>query len=383
MNYLKKLCIFIFLLMIELFLVIFVLYIKGPIFSIKDKETIEINYKRDYKIKNIKVSYLGKNISNEVIIDSNIDTNKIGNYRIIYSIFIDKKEYKRIKYINVVDNKVPDIILEKEKESYACPDKEYIENGYDVKDNLDNNLKDIVKVIKDKDKWTYLVIDSSGNLSMKDRKIMYKDIEPPQIILDKENINTYIGKKYEDKGYKAIDNCDEIPSDQIKVTGNVDVNKIGKYTLTYEVKDKAGNIANATRIVNVVNEPVFRSKTIYLTFDDGPSSNVTPVILNILKEENVKATFFVNYTGLDNLIRREHNEGHAIGNHTASHNFGYIYSSTSNYWTDFSKLNNYLYNINGSVTNLIRFPGGSSNTISRNYSSKIMTNLVNDANNKG
>ena len=53
--------------------------------------------------------------------------------------------------------------------------------------------------------------------------------------------------------------------------------------------------------------------TIYLTFDDGPKAGTTDVILDILKEEGVKATFFVTGSGPDSLIVREYQEGHTVG----------------------------------------------------------------------
>ena len=72
-------------------------------------------------------------------------------------------------------------------------------------------------------------------------------------------------------------------------------------------------------------------KVVYLTFDDGPSETVTPRILDTLKAENVHATFFLVGKAIDesetnkNLVKREVAEGNAIGNHTYSHNYNYLY----------------------------------------------------------
>ena len=130
---------------------------------------------------------------------------------------------------------------------------------------------------------------------------------------------------------------------------------------------------------------VFNGKgVIYLTFDDGPS-NLTNSILDILKNEGVKATFFVtgNVDSYRNILSREYNEGHTIGLHTYSHDYKYLYSNKSNFFSDLDKINNSIYNIIGKKSNIIRFPGGSSNTISRNYSKGIMSYLTVESINRG
>ena len=111
-------------------------------------------------------------------------------------------------------------------------------------------------------------------------------------------------------------------------------------------------------------------KVVYLTFDDGPSETVTPLILDTLKAENVHATFFVVGKAVDessitkNLIKREVDEGNAIGNHTYSHNYNYLYPnktvSVDNFLADINKTNQSLKNILGEnfSTRAIRFPGG-------------------------
>lgn len=111
-------------------------------------------------------------------------------------------------------------------------------------------------------------------------------------------------------------------------------------------------------------------KIAYLTFDDGPSETVTPLILDILKAENVHATFFVVGKSVDesdvtkSLVKREVEEGHAIGNHTYSHNYNYLYPnkaiSVDNFMADVNKTNESLKNILGEkfLTRAIRFPGG-------------------------
>ena len=120
---------------------------------------------------------------------------------------------------------------------------------------------------------------------------------------------------------------------------------------------------------------IIMASDIYLTFEDGPCKN-TAYILNILKNENIKATFFITGKGSDYLIKKEYDEGHSIGLHTYSHNYKYIYSSTTNFFNDLNILNDRLFSITQTKSNIIRFPGGSSNTISKRYKRKIMSELV-------
>ncbi len=122
---------------------------------------------------------------------------------------------------------------------------------------------------------------------------------------------------------------------------------------------------------------------VYLTFDDGPNSKTTEKILDILKDNDVKATFFITGTGPDKLIKREFDEGHKIALHTASHNYSYIYSSVENYFADLKVVQNRVYKITGHKANIIRFPGGSNNSISNRYCKNIMDELTVEALNRG
>ena len=165
-------------------------------------------------------------------------------------------------------------------------------------------------------------------------------------------------------------------------------NKGGKYTLTYKAKDDSGNIGETKRNVVVYNyNPsslgTIKNGTIYLTFDDGPSAATTGYILDVLKEENVHATFFVTSNGPDYLIKRMYDEGHTVALHTSTHDYKYIYSSVDNYMKDLNNVSARVKRITGYESKIIRFPGGSSNTISRNYKKGIMTELTGIVTNMG
>ena len=117
---------------------------------------------------------------------------------------------------------------------------------------------------------------------------------------------------------------------------------------------------------------------IYLTFDDGPSQDSTPQILEILARNNVKATFFVIHYNEANetLVKKEHSQGHKVALHGYSHTYSEIYTSLDACMENFKKIQEQVYNSIGEKSNIIRFPGGSSNTVSRKYCQGVMTELT-------
>ena len=114
-------------------------------------------------------------------------------------------------------------------------------------------------------------------------------------------------------------------------------------------------------------EDIEGTRYVYLTFDDGPSI-YTEEILDILKENDVKATFFVcgkpdaKYV---DAYKRIVDEGHTLGMHSYSHKYGEIYSSLDSFKEDFDKLRIFLYETTGVWAKYYRFPGGSSYAVSK------------------
>lgn len=107
-------------------------------------------------------------------------------------------------------------------------------------------------------------------------------------------------------------------------------------------------------------------RKVYLTFDDGPSSN-TEAILEILDRYGIKATFFVvgkTDEHSQEMYRRIVEEGHTLGMHSYSHRYGEIYASTEAFTEDLEKIRSYLYDMTGVTSYFYRFPGGSSNALS-------------------
>lgn len=141
-------------------------------------------------------------------------------------------------------------------------------------------------------------------------------------------------------------------------------NEIKRLSQTKTKKQTEENVINAKEVTKTdVTKPTEEEeKKVYLTFDDGPSQQ-TERILDILKKENVKATFFViGHTDAfsKKMYQRMVKEGHTLGMHSYSHIYSEIYSSKKSFEKDFIKLQNYLQDVTGVTSLYYRFPGGSS-----------------------
>lgn len=192
-----------------------------------------------------------------------------------------------------------------------------------------------------------------------------------------------LGTTYTDPGATAIDDVDGDITEYIAATGVVDTTTLGTYTLTYVVMDAAENTSTITRTVEVAlfqteeqmtNPP---GKVVYLSFDDGPGQ-YTEQLLNLLDKYNVKVTFFVTnqYSAYQNLIGEAHRRGHTIAMHTYSHRFQDIYTSEAAYYADLNKIRAICEAQTGVTPKIVRFPGGTSNTISKKYRVGIMSAIT-------
>lgn len=129
-------------------------------------------------------------------------------------------------------------------------------------------------------------------------------------------------------------------------------------------------------------------RRVFLTFDDGPSKN-TPAVLRILAENQVTATFFViaaeNNIDYLPLVQQEVEQGCQVALHSCTHDYKQIYRSTDAYWEDIEELKRQLSAyIDVSGLNCLRFPGGSTNTVSRKYGGKtLMQELKQQAEERG
>ena len=332
----------------------------------------------------------------EVEREGEVDLTKPGEYEVTWSVSYFLGSQTRRCVVSVVDTTPPVITLVPEEREYVLPGTEYDDAGYSASDAVDGDLTaQVVRTIEGS-VATYTVADAAGNVAAATREIPFNDPVPPEITLKGEKSVTFtVGEgKFEEPGYTAADNLDGDLTDKVEVKGAVDNENPGLYTLRYTVRDSYGNETTVKRTVIIRGKDGIvpgdddspevdgAGKVIYLTFDDGPSK-YTEKLLDVLKKYNVKATFFVVKTGRVDLIAREAAEGHTVAVHSLTHEYKDIYASEEAYFKDFNAMNEIIKEKTGSYATLLRFPGGSSNTVSRHYCTGIMTRLAEAVQEKG
>ena len=263
----------------------------------------------------------------------------------------------------------------------------YKEPGYeaeywfmDITDRVEVNSN-----VNDKKVGEYTVnyyVSFLNKTSSTKRTVKIVDKEPPIITLKEgDSISVRTNSKFDDPGFSAEDDSDGDVTEHVTAKGIVDTFNPGTYTISYSVTDSYGNEANKVRRVVVEGEPKEKpQKLIYLTFDDGPSDTVTPKILKILKKYNVPATFFIiDYGQSEERIKTLKSaiaDGHTIAIHGYSHDYGEIYKSVPAFMDNIEKLDKKIRDDLDYEPFLMRFPGGSSNTVSKDACDGIMSELV-------
>lgn len=366
------------LLIILIFTAMLLLLIPKVEIDINGEKYLTINIGEEY-IENGAKSYLddfGQKKDLNVEIVGNVDTSKIGKYIVTYKVNYKGREYNKIRVINVVDTEKPTLILN--KEPIICKTRNLVEIDATAIDNLDGDISEKIKYFIKDNKITLFVVDSSNNKSEIFKDIKYNDDEKPIITLKgSQTIYLGIGESYIEEGANAYDSCDGNITDKIKITNSIDNNIPGNYEVTYSVTDSSNNEVKKVRnvIVDEINNNKVTDGIIYLTFDDGPGQ-YTDEILNILDKYQIKASFFVTnqFPKYQNMIAKEYEKGHTVAIHTYSHKWS-IYDSVDTYLDDFNKIQSIVIAQTGSPAKYFRFPGGSSNTVSRSHSKGVMTKL--------
>ena len=115
---------------------------------------------------------------------------------------------------------------------------------------------------------------------------------------------------------------------------------------------------------NLANIYHSETKRVFLTFDDGPSQTVTPKVLDTLKSEKIKATFFLLGSRVElgpDIVKREYEEGHYLASHGYSHVYSQIYASPQSVLDEYNKCISAIRNAIGQPEynpHLFRYPGG-------------------------
>ncbi|WP_315078926.1 polysaccharide deacetylase family protein [uncultured Clostridium sp.] len=139
----------------------------------------------------------------------------------------------------------------------------------------------------------------------------------------------------------------------------------------------SSNIKNIEKFNTNEETNNYKKKVIYLTFDDGPSYKITNKVLDILKEKEIKATFFLignQIEGKEDTVKRINNDGHSIGLHTYTHKFNCIYCSEDKFIQEMIDCRNEINRVVGISPNIIRFPGGSYKHLNKKYLKKLHDN---------
>lgn len=207
-----------------------------------------------------------------------------------------------------------------------------------------------------------------------------RDPSAPLIsLLGEHTIYVKKGSSYNEPGYYASDKEDGSLTKSVIVSNLPDCNKVGTYDVTYSVKDSDGNQTTAERRVYVYK------KLVYLTFDDGPSANTKELLKILERYPDVKVSFFVTAQHPECLhyIKDEYDAGHSVCVHTYSHDYDVVYKDKDSYFDDIKEMQDIIYDYIGTRPTILRFPGGSSNSVSKNYCVGVMSYLVKEVPDRG
>ena len=328
----------------------------------------------------IKKVWFGK--PEEVSVKSDVDVSKEGDYPVVFT----WRNHSEKAVVQVRDTTPPDLevkdyatdmIEEVKPEMFVerVEDRSEVTVRFAEGQSLDEEGTHAVEILAE---------DASGNQTEKEAQLTRtKDTQKPEI-QGVEDMTVKQGKTIDfSQGVTVTDDMDPNPVLEIH-SEKVDLAVPGTYQAVYTAKDRSGNQAEIVQNITVEANPEWDAKIVYLTFDDGPSEN-TKKILDILDQYQAKATFFVtgNNQKKNDLIRQAHEKGHSIGLHTYTHDYASVYSSEEAYFKDLQEISDMVEELTGEKSRLIRFPGGSSNTISKKYVPGLMTRLTQAVQEKG
>ena len=318
----------------------------------------------------------------DVDIQSEADVEKLGDYPVTYT--CRGHEYKAT--VKVVDTTPPALKVHPYKTDLSgdvTPEK-FVKEATD--------LTEVTLSFKDPGRWdqegTYDVriaaTDSSGNETVETTTLTrIKDTTPP-VVQGVDNVEVLQGRTVDfEEGITVTDDMDPDPTFSVN-SDQVDFATPGTYEVTYTTKDRSGNEGTTVRQVTVKKDRDYNRKVVYLTFDDGPSAH-TDKILEILNKYNARATFFVtgNNQKHNDVLKRIVDQGSVVALHTYTHNYAEVYASEEAYFKDLQKISDMVKEATGVESKLIRFPGGSSNTVSKQYCPGLMTKLTKAVQEKG
>lgn len=234
-------------LILLIIITISIIYNTLPRLQLNGPQNMVISYRDEYEEQGVIVKNATGNYMSKIKIDSNIDTKKIGNYYVDYSLKIGGKTLHVRRNVKVIDDINPVIKLKGEQIIKMSINKQYIEPGYIAIDEYDGDITDKVQITGEIDAenygeyvLTYKATDNSNNQTEVNRIIKVVDEIKPKIICEQEELKIKQGTQI-DTQCKAQDNYDGDITKEMKIIGDYDINTPGTYNIQYQVKDAAGN----------------------------------------------------------------------------------------------------------------------------------------------
>lgn len=317
-----------------------------------------------------------------IVFKGDVDTQTLGTTQGSY-------EYRGKTYpftIEVKDTTGPDLVLRDVTTDTAAlvEDQDFIESSSDASQftvRIDGNTTP-------GQSGTYPITvtakDQYDNVTTKTAKLIRKaDTTAPTIDNFKEKVSILAGDYFQPDSYPVQDDLDPAPGLYVD-TSQLDPATPGVYTVNYTTSDRSGNQKTYKQEVTIEENPDLGKKICYLTFDDGPSG-VTQEILDTLSANGAVGTFFVTAANPEHydMMKKIVDQGSAIALHTYSHDYPSVYANEDAYFEDLQKISDLVEQQTGVVSDVIRFPGGSSNMVSAEYNQGIMSRLVNDVEKRG
>jgi|GEM_PF-2401158 len=199
-------------------------------------------------------------VTGDIIVDGSVDSSKVGSYTLTYSVTdAAGNEATMTRNVDVIDTVAPVITLTGANSLQHEVGTTFTDQGATALDTGDGDVTSDIMVsgIVDSSRvgnyiLTYSVTDAAGNVGTETRTVNVIDTVAPVITLNGSNpYRLTVGSLFHDPGATALDAGDGDVTSSITVSGAVDRNRVGNFTLTYEVADQAGNIATATRTIRI------------------------------------------------------------------------------------------------------------------------------------
>lgn len=283
-----------------------IIYNTLPRLQLNGSKNMIISYRQEYEEPGVIVKNANSKYMSRIKIDSNIDTKKVGNYYIDYSLKIGGKTLHVRRNVKVIDDIAPVIKLKGNQITEMSINKEYEEKGYTAQDEYDGDLTDKVEIIGEVDTKnygeyiiTYRVSDNNNNITEVNRIVKIIDEEPPKIICKTD----YSAFKTESKkiiGCTAQDNFDGDITNKIEKIGKYDTSKPGIYNIVYKIEDDAGNTTEKNHNIIIFEEN--KTLTNKLEINLESSEKLEKLITN-LNEIDINPTIFINID--DNQVEKQ------------------------------------------------------------------------------